>query len=287
MRGPINPGTPGTPVPVDGGLVGLALAGSLVTYAPPAPTVGTGINLIQGLSDEYPQATLPNIYTGFNGLNTDILTRTGGFRPNNLGFVPPNSEAQALTPGKGFLWYFYDLALGTAPQGTTRSRLLPVLLPALGTEQTANMPVTFSAAERTSADGATVTPNGFYFLGNPFQQAFDLTGLTETTAAALQSAVTFWNPNAGGAQVAEGNGTPGSYVVRNAIAADTPAANQISDDVQVWQGFYVQTTGATAAALPAFLFASTSRVSTARRSTAAPARPRPRRRRCSHSASPA
>ena len=79
MRGPINPGTPGTPVPVDGGLVGLALAGSLVTYAPPAPTVGTGINLIQGLSDEYPQATLPNIYTGFNGLNTDILARTGGF----------------------------------------------------------------------------------------------------------------------------------------------------------------------------------------------------------------
>ena len=263
----------GTATAVGGpGWRNLSAPGSGLTVASLVNYNTTGINLIQGLSDELPVGTngaslVPNIYTGFNGDPADNAVRSGGFRANNLGFVPPNNEAAALTPGMGILWYFYDVAAGPfAPAGqvagTTTSKKLPLLLPVIGTEITADVPVTFTAAQRTSATTSAVSPNGFYFLGNPFLQPFDLSGLTVTTSpASLQSAFCFWDPNAGGPQVAAGNGTPGSYVIRNAFAADTPSANDTRDDVSVWQGFYGEVTGASAPA--AFSFSAASRVADA------------------------
>ena len=242
--------------------------GRLASYTPDGGTT-RGVNFIQGLSNEMPIGTnglplIPTIYLGYNGDNLDQSLRSGGFRNNNLGFVPPNDTTIAVTPGKGVLWYFFDVAAGpfAAQNGRTVSRVLPLLLPALGTEITTNQIVTYSADERTSARDGTVRPNGLYFLGNPYQKAFDLSGLTETTAATIQSAFSFWDPNAGGASVAAGNGTPGSYVVRNSID-DTP--NSASDDVQVWQGFYAEVSGITGTTtFPRFRFAAASRVDASR-----------------------
>ena len=239
------------------------------------------IGLVQGLPDEYPGSAAnpaaPNLYLNYNGYNADsgdpdgVPNTTAGRerRANNLGFVAPFDASPAtqedvqIRAGRGFIWYFYDRAFGPFAGGTSTSTALPLLLPMLGTELTANDNVVFTTADRTPAAASPGLHDGFYLIGNPYRQALDLSGISKAAAGTgtLQATFQFWNPNAGTTSPFgsnPGNGTPGSYVVRTATA--DAATNLVNDDAQVWQGFFAEIAGGSAASPPTFTFDATSRV---------------------------
>ena len=249
----------------------LAVPGTGVTVA---NLVGVGY--VQGLPDEYPVGVQTNLYLGYNGYNADSgdPDAAGARRPNNLGFVAPflagdatpnTQEDVPLVPGRGFIWYQWDATRGpfAGAGGTSAGLPLPLLLPAAGTTLTTTQTTAFTTAERTAVSTTPGTYDDFFLLGNPFREALDLSGITKTAGdGTLQATFQFWNPNAGSALVPEGNGTPGSYVVRTAVA---DATNAVADDAQVWQGFFAEiaTRGAqnTRTAPPTFSFDAAARVS--------------------------
>ncbi|HEX9952923.1 MAG TPA: lamin tail domain-containing protein [Rubricoccaceae bacterium] len=207
-------GTPGAggQTAISAGAVTSAAAGWRLLAAPlPELTVGTlaGLNLVQGVSDEFPTFGA-NLYTGYTG------NRAGA----NGGFTVPSAKADPLVRGRGFFWYMY--AAGgpgpTDPRGTSSRADLPLTLLAQGFAPAGDDTLTVSAAERA---GAT---DQFYVLGNPFNSAFDLSGLT-TTSGTLSEVVQLYVPAAG-------------YLIRTRIAG--VADGNAADDVAVWQGFMAE-----------------------------------------------
>ncbi len=213
--------------PFSGGCSGLESSASSTTSAVAgyrllsAPirglTVGTlaGLNLVQKLPDEFPDAAGPNLFTGY----------TGNPAAANNGYVVPGSKTTALVPGRGFFWYMYTEGgpPANAPEGTSRRADLPLTLQATGAiNEAANSPqdvvTRFSAGSRA---GAT---DQLYLLGNPYNGAFDLSGITASSGV-LSEVFQFYTPETG-------------YTVRTRVAGT--ADGTASDDAAVWEGFFAE-----------------------------------------------
>ncbi len=169
-----------------------------------APPVGglsvatlAGQNLVQGIPGYYPTFGA-NILTTYDG--TTLL--------------PPAGGADALVPGQGFFWYFYDRAI-VPPGGPSQSVPLPFTLTATGPATSG--PVT-----------VPLRPASSNMLGNPFTQPLDVTNLGAwATGGTLASNV---------AQVYESNGYVPTTLTGNSVG--------------VWAGMFVESGTATALVIP-------------------------------------
>ena len=167
-------------------MLALPLAGS---------TVGTlaSQNLVQGLPDLYPGAGA-NLYTGFDG----------------VAFTVPAGTSAPVIPGRGFLWYLYDLDL--EPGGPSTSHALPVTLTVAGPPPSAEVVVPLHSVGQ-----------GWNLVGNPYPFALSLSDLPAWAEdGALRSAVAqTWDPSAG---------ATGSYVL----------SSLTGDVIPAWTGAFVQ-----------------------------------------------
>ena len=179
------------------------------------------LNLVQSVANQYPTFPTDNLYTRYDG----------------AAYVAATSTADALTPGRGFIWYLFNQDLIPNPAndgtGTSRSYALPMKLEATGAELAAVLgtyPIVLSTAG-----------NGFNLLANPTRDDLDVSGIASwATGGALVSAVPqVWDPNVGGS---------GSYVA-------------VSGAVSSWQGFFIQNTSGTAGAT-GLIVPSTARITT-------------------------
>lgn len=202
-----------------------------------APPVGdlsvgslAGINLVQGVAGQYPDAPGANLLYDF----------TSG------GYETAASADQPLRIGRGFFWYWYDrdIVPNEADYGDgagVSAENASIALSATGPERVTDQTIAFG--ERTSESGPAV-----YLLGNPFVQ--DLTaeaGATITLASGggtLATTFQTWDPG-----LNEGAG--------GFIAIDATDGDPSNDIASVWQGFFAEVTGGTAA--PAFTFAASGR----------------------------
>ncbi len=167
------------------------------------------VNLVQGLSDEFPTFG-SNLFTAYTG---NAATGSGGF-------TTAGSVQDTLVSGRGFLWYMYDQG-GPVPgetRGISRRADLPVTLWLGGRRLAGDVSTTFSAAERA---GAT---SQFYMLGNPFNGAFDLSGLSASSGT-LSEVFQTYDPAVG-------------YVPHTRVPGLTDG--DATDDVPVWNGFFAE-----------------------------------------------
>jgi hypothetical protein len=160
------------------------------------------LNLVQGVSGFYDEAPT-NLHAGYDGLEWTTFS----------------GASDALQPGKGFLWYLYDLTFD--PGGPSQSVALPMALPGGGPVPGADV-VT------------TLHQNGsrWNLLGNPFDTSLDVSGLSGWTGAdGLASAVPqVWDPNLG----------TGSYRL----------ASELDNVLSAWQGFFLENATATQLLIP-------------------------------------
>ncbi len=174
------------------------------------------LNLVQGVTNQYPAVGV-NLYTGYSG----------------TAFTPATSTANALTPGRGFLWYLYDIDCnppvnacdGSGPNttGTSQSYTLPMALQGTGAElSTATVSVPLSSAG-----------NGFNLVANPFRASLNTSGLASWANGTLaSSAGQIWDP------------ADETYTL----------TTELGNVVSAWQGLFIQnatTGGATTLAIPA------------------------------------
>ena len=165
---------------------------------------------------------------------TNLFTRyTGDETAPNGGYVAPGA-GEALTRGAGFFWYFFGDTPGagepsTCSDGTNTSdtRALPITLNDDGTSTRGAFQVTIADAD--DADG-------FYMLGNPHANAYDISalsaaGATSGTPIGLQLGVQAWDPDIQ------------DYVVFTADGAGD-LSDADTDDVSIWQGFFAERSGA-------------------------------------------
>jgi hypothetical protein len=188
------------------------------------------LNLVQGLPDEFPEGA-PNLFTGYTGAPTAAYN----------GYTVPSSKNAYLIKGRGFFWQMYTEG-GPGPNattGTSRRADLPLTLQTTGDLRAADVATTFYRRDRPR------TADGFFLLGNPFNEAFDLSGLTASSGT-LSNVFQFYDPATG-------------YTVRTRDAAlgdGSPA-----DDAPVWQGFFAEFV--TAPSFPlTFTYAAAARAGT-------------------------
>jgi hypothetical protein len=176
------------------------------------------LNLVQGLPDEFPGFGV-NLFTGYTGYPASV----------NNGFTAPTSRAEGLQVGRGLLWYMYTEG-GPEPEdprGISRRAPLPLALQATGFAVASDVSTTFSVADReavlpTLVGGAA--DDQFYLLGNPFNEPFDLSGVSASSGT-LSAVFQVYDPVAG-------------YQIRTAVPG-TDDGNP-SDDVAVWEGFFAE-----------------------------------------------
>ena len=187
------------------------------------------VNLVRGVARgrrpaQYPAAA-PNVLTGFdNG---------GGV------FVAPSTTDDAVAPGHGFFWHWFDEEAAPSSDdggGTSRGH-------DLGSESFAfaatGVPVDDALSGGPYARSLTApTDDGVYLVGNPYPYPLRLDGLT-VEGATLQTTVAVWDPVRGtyedlfagadvlpvwGGAVAEVSGADGAFRVVTTSAAVDPTA---------------------------------------------------------------
>lgn len=148
-------------------------------------------NLVQGVSGHY------------SSFDSNLYRWPGG-TTSNVNWTVPTSETTDLTSGaRGFLWYVFGSAQ------TAETDLPPFTLSLPG-------------VPRTQSVSASGLEDGFYLLGNPYAQSYDVSDL-DLTGKGFSTTVQIWDPSAG------------SYV----------AVTQASDDSDViapYQGFFIERT---------------------------------------------
>ena len=174
-------------------------------------------NLVQGLSDEYPvdaegNPAVPNIYTAYSSAS---------------GYQRPSGLAAPLTPGKGFIWFLFDIdydpeADASVFTGDSQSYPLPAPIVAAGDPQAGDVTAPLTSAP--DENGAI-----FELLGNPFAATLDISDIASWTAGSLASAVgQVWDPGAG------------TYVT----------TSDLGDTLPVWQGAFFENDTATEITYP-------------------------------------
>ena len=206
----------------------------LLTTPMTGTTVGTlaGINLVQGVTGQYPSAQ-DNLYLTYNGTGYDGAT----------------DVANAILPGKGFFWLWYDLAGTAVSGGTSFSRELSTFtLPAASDFVTGSVAVPASNFVANSSGGS-----GFYMVGNPFAYPLVASGITADQP--LQTTFQAWQPTGR----TTGTYQPilstqalarwqGVFAEVNSAVAPTFSFNALSTQAVVPQGpFYRGTAAATIA----------------------------------------
>lgn len=200
------------------------------------------INLVQGVSGgggfpaQYPSAG-SNIYTSSAG--------TSSGSPTN-GYVVPASTAEELTPGKGFIWYFYDLDL-TLPQSDSydlANGAFSMSADAIPPDDQINggsvFEQTTDAVEPYDNSG-TPPPNTadtrFFMIGNPGAYPFALGGIEYQAGVGetLQTSFYVWDPEIG-TTPSQGGQVAGSFVPLTADTGDPFAGDALGR----WDGAYAE-----------------------------------------------
>jgi hypothetical protein len=223
-----------TPAGVVGQLDLADLAGWRLLSAPvTGMTVTTlaGVNLVQGVPAGVPPTTYPpqyplvgdNLLTGYDGA-----------------FTTPATTGDAVEPGRGFFWYWYDAAF-TPPNpdasggGTSRSRdLRGFTLAAYGAALTTDVTRAFPR-----------TTDGNVMGGNPFAASFALSGLS-ATGGPLATTVQVYDPD----------GPTYRPLFQSNPGTGAP------DVVAPWQGFFAEVQSVPVGQEPALTYAIAATVPT-------------------------
>lgn len=192
------------------------------------------LNLVQGVpGGQYPGGA-ENVFTSYTGSET---------------FSAAASPAETLEPGTGFYWYLYDNDVVPLPNvfggGTSRSYSLP------GRELVASGPILSSDVTRSFSENAVVNDDGtgqegFYMIGNPFDQPLDAFGISKTSGnGTLVQVYQAWDP---------ARGSTGAFV-------DVDGTVDNGKFLAVWQGVFAQVNYplGTTATDPSFTFAASER----------------------------
>lgn len=140
-----------------------------------------------------------------------LLHSWEGGSPNSWTAV--TSSSTQLARGKGFIIYFFDDSVDPlTASGITLD------LPAAGEDQGADVPVS-----------GLSTNNRFHLMGNPYEEAFDLSNLVDGngdafSSAGFQATVMVWDPS-----------IPGWRAV-----VEDPGSS--ADQIAAWQGFFIERT---------------------------------------------
>ena len=197
----------------------------------------TDINLVGGvqadpLCDSAAEGEPITLYTGYDGGQTTGVS----------GYTTPATYTDALVPGAGFFWFFFNPPASTAGpcgSGATESAAqpLPVALMLSGFGAFSDQEVT--------VDGRVANDDAFYLGGNAFAEDIDLGEATLDFVSAvddnsdpvpLQNHVQVYDPELGG------------YVLLSP-AADG-GADVGSDNLAVWQGAWLERMNAAPPAYP-------------------------------------
>ncbi|HYE94911.1 MAG TPA: T9SS type A sorting domain-containing protein, partial [Rubricoccaceae bacterium] len=161
-------------------------------------------NLVQGIPGQYPSHA-DNVYTTYTG----------------TGWTPAAAGTDPLLPGRGFIWYLFDINLDPPdPDGTSNSYELPRPLHTTG--PVANGPVNIPL--HTNGDK-------WNLIGNPWPNPLDVTNLGSwAVGGTLQSSVAqVWDPLAQ------------TYVL----------TTNRGDSLEVWEGAFIENNTATSLSVPA------------------------------------
>ncbi|HEX9950731.1 MAG TPA: T9SS type A sorting domain-containing protein [Rubricoccaceae bacterium] len=190
------------------------------------------LNLVQGVTGQYPTAQ-DNLFLGYTG----------------TAYTPAASTADAVEPGRGFFWQFYDQDITPQPGsfggGTSRSYELSTFAIEAGGATTPMATVTRAFAENAV--------DRFYMVGNPFAYPMTVDGITATAATGTLSN-----------QFAAFNPATGSYVLRFKA---NPANGSAPDSIATWQGLFAEmapVSPSTSTGAPTFSFDYAKRLETAR-----------------------
>lgn len=174
-------------------------------------------NLVQGVDGYFDDDTdAANIYTlyapGTPDATLDFVEPGTDTNDDSGVGTPTDGTDYEFVPGRGFIWYHYDLDLSLSASSSTP---MPYTLSAVGSEPAG--PVTF-----------TIPAGEFYLAGNPYQNSLALSGVSQSGGSGtLSDVVQVWDP------FTEDGGGTGAYRVFSRTAADLMAT---------WQGFFVENT---------------------------------------------
>ena len=204
------------------------------------------INLVQGA----PAGSPASLYQAQYPTGEDIL-----FVSYNADgtYTPAPTTAFGLEPGSGFYWYWYNNDVQPTPGqfggGTSRSfsldgstgfRLDVTGLPLDDRIATATLGTQGLQVTKTLGQG------GFVMLGNPYAYPYSVDGVTASTGT-LSTVFNAYDP------------ASGSY---QQITADPGSSPSSSNTAPVWQGLFVEVTGAAAGTSVTFSAPSPSVVPT-------------------------
>lgn len=175
------------------------------------------LDLVQGVTGQYPTAPA-NLFTEYNP------TTTLATDPN---YVAAASVSTVVPPGRGFWWYMYNNNGPPAPD-------LPNPDPAFfggGSSLSYTLAARdlWASGPPLTADETVTLPNslnGFYMIGNPFDQAIPASAVTYTgsVGSSLQDDLQAWDPS--------GN----QFVNVSRVSGG---------ELAVWQGVFAEVTGET------------------------------------------
>lgn len=183
------------------------------------------MNLVQGIAGGQYAGARANLYTGYDDAE-----------PNNNGYTRPPGMGTELGAAQGFIWRFDDEA--RAPEAVPVPFTLSA--PAGSTPRTSDVTVSTADTDQT-----------YFLLGNPYDTAYDLAGLSlnadadDDGAQDFSNVVHIWDPATEAGDNTGDGGQPGSY----------RTLTRGADRVAVWQGFFVERNDADGATATSVTFA--------------------------------